>query len=100
MAQPALSRRKRLNVIGSGSSVDNEVSGGRTVRHRTRGCMKGKSEALIEPNLLAALGVPVKGMLACWMGYFYASALSIAVGSNVAFLGCTSILLLVHKHAT
>lgn len=28
MAQPALSWQKRLNVIGSGSSVDNEVSGG------------------------------------------------------------------------
>lgn len=97
MAQPALSWWKRLTVIGSGSSVDNEVSGGRTVRHRTRRCMKGKSEALIVPNLLAALGVPVKRMLACWMGYFYASASSIAVGSSVTFLGCTFSPLIVYK---
>ena len=63
MAQPALSWWKRLNVIGSGSSVDNEVSGGRVVGLGTRLCTERKAEALIGPNLLAALGVPLERML-------------------------------------
>lgn len=91
MSQLALSWQKSLNVIGSGSSVDNEVSGSRMARHRTRWCMKGKVEALIGPNLLAVLDVPIKRMSGCWMGYFYASTPVTTQAGNTFPVVCVSL---------